>query len=219
MRRVLLLVSGVVCCAGCVVQERGVPSPAASPSGGRPLRTEFACAQYQLVADRYLLLPVALERDPKEEFKSVFGLASYSWSGLSGGTLVNLEIVDLTDGAHHRVFDHPVALGEWGRSFRSGHPDSELCFAGLLVLQARAVDANGDREIDWRDPVWICTYDLGKAELRRVSPEARDVTSCRLYGDAIVMTVRRDYRDRNESVYVYRPGTGTGAFVVEDLVP
>lgn len=224
MRHVMLGLACLLACAGCNMFERGVPSAERNPAAAQKLKTAFS-ARDVLVNDRFLLLPVVLDSDKKEEFPMMVGLVSgASWSGFSSGSwgyerAVNLEVVDLVSGEHHRVFKNPVALGRLDLSFEHEQLGGSLHFPNFLILEARTTDADGDKEINSRDPIWVFTYDLQKHALRQVSPEGRDVVKCGRVGDALVMTTRKDPRDAAIAIYLYRPAAGEGRFVVQDLAP
>lgn len=197
----------------------------------KPLRSVFALWQTEIVADRYLLLPVEPWEDTKDSFPGFasgsFFISPMAWSGSLLGKgyaqrRLNLRVVDLRDGHDESVFDHQVALGGWERSFRpveSAEPGRRLWFVDKLILTARSEDTNGDRQIDARDCASVFIYDLATREIQRISPEYWSVADLKIVNDTILMMMQEAASGQNAAVYVYEPKRGQGRFLAQGLTP
>ncbi len=141
--------------SGCEMPNRGI-----STTAPKPLKAEFASDAARLVGTHYLLIPIRMT--PQDSGGFMIGswfFSGSSWSGVGFGSgfgggrnLLNVEIVDLTNSTHRRVFDRQVAIGSMELSFQPGR-GLALNFDDLLIVSARASDVNADKRIDVRDPV------------------------------------------------------------------
>lgn len=201
----------------------------------KPMRVAYQGNQSQLIDDRYLLVPVALDEPGKMLFSATPMLCSGSWSGFWGDNrswTINLLVVDVRDHASHWLFEHPAAVGSLGLSFApaecpTSRPMNEsACFiekralasSGLLIISARTGDTNHDGQIDGQDSVALYSYDLAAAGLKQVSPEGYNVIRAERKDDGIIMVLTADADRQRCSVFVYQPREGTGEFVVSDVV-
>lgn len=207
--------------SGCETPDRGI-----SISEPKPLKAEFASHAARPVGMHYLLIPIRMTLQESEGFMiGSWFFSGSSWSGLgfgsgfgSGGNLLNVQIVDLTNGTHRRVFDRQVAIGSIDLSFQSRRGIA-LNFDDLLIVSARASDANGDKRIDVRDPVHLFAYRFSTGHLSRLSPDGYYLDSARIVGDSIVMILHEQRDPTRTAVYSYDPATGAGSFVVRELTP
>lgn len=207
--------------------------PACTESGTRialdspaPLKAHFETDRADVVAGRFLLLPVRPDKSKDTMFSSgsrVFSMSA--WSGLYFGKgayaseqWLNLEVVDLQRNTHRTVFDRQVALGGWGHSFRD-YQQGKLMFENLLILAARTEDTNDDQQIDSDDTALAYVYDLASTELHRIAPEGYSVEHMEVRDDGIVMVVEEAVAPHTLAVYLYEPRTKQGQFVVTGLKP
>jgi len=135
-------------------------------------------------------------------------------SSYSRGDHLDLEVIDLQTGEHHRVFNKSVALERWNLSFRA---PEQLRFPGILIIEARTMDANHDGKLTWEDPIKLYGYDLGKHDLFPILPENYSLAKCMPVEDKLILTLGA--ADGQVSIYAYAPQTRAGRFVVEHLKP
>jgi len=87
-------------------------------------------------------------------------------------------------------------------SFRPGAPD-RLAFEGLLIVNARTADTDGDGEIDANDATQVFGYDLVKRQLFQITPDRYDTEAARLLKDQLVLVLVSTCGE--SAVYVYEP--------------
>src|SRR5262249_39935022 len=183
---------------GCSGLERGAPAV-----GEKPVEARFGYANQRYVGNAYLILPIETATG-KQDSKFLVGSLLYSpssWSGFSSGSgyssgTLNLEVVNLANGEHARVFDRQVAVGDWEMSFirpslqrADGNDDiARLHFDSLLVIPARTEDTNHDRRLTQDDPIHVYLFDLATRQLNRISPEGHGVISTRIVGQKLILT-------------------------------
>jgi hypothetical protein len=232
----LCLVSGII--VGCT-------SPGAVPvsrgnAAAKSIAAEFDADRSMLLENRYLLVPITL--DEPSQSAIYFGSVSFSkgsWSGMGSGpwgssTVLNIEIVDLQEKTHHRVFNHPVAVGQMDLTFNEEnqgkpaakiHPrpasteeQAPLAFPGHLVLHARTNDTTGDGQITWKDEVGLYAYDLIAGTLRRLSPEGYHVARARRWEEGILMVLLKQPERQEAAVYIHNMAE-KGYFAAQGLSP
>lgn len=192
----------------------------------RPLEPRFNPHRAEVVAGRFMLLPVG----PAETKYAMFASGSFvfsgsAWTGLYFGKgaygseqWLNVEVIDLQSGTHRTVFDRQVALGGWGQSFRA-YERGELMFDSLLILAARTEDTNGDKQIDQDDAALAYVYNLASAELRQISPEGHSVERMEVRDDGIVLVLQGTDAPNTFAVYNFDPQSQQGRFIVTGLTP
>ena len=190
----------------------------------KPLKAEFAFGASRLVGADYLLIPIRIKRLDSEGFRiGQWSFSGSSWSSLGpafgdGRNLLNIEVVDLANRTHRRVFDRQVAIGSMQLSFHFA-PGPALNFEDLLIVSARASDLNGDNRIDVRDPVHLFAYKLSTGHIWQLSPDGHYLDSARIVGDRILMILHEQRDPSKTAVYSYDPAARTGDFVVRALTP
>ncbi len=205
--------------SGCAGVNPGVPTGERRSPGAKPLPVQFSTYSSFVVENRFLILPVGLE--PKALFDK-------SSSSNGGGDHLNLQVVDLQTGEHHRVFGKPVALTRWTMSFQGGEEarswrmpleareEVSLRFPGILILEARTDDTNHDGMLTSEDLVQLYGYDLAKHELFSILPEKTTFLRSQPVGDRLVLILGAA---GGVSIYTYTPSSRQGRFVIEGLLP
>lgn len=194
--------------SGCTGLDSAVPVGENRATGAKALPARFATSKSFIVESRYLVLPVGLEGSKVLMIPSSFSVV--------GAADLDLEVVDLQTGEHHRVFGKPASLQAWQLSFRNDEHGA-LRFTNLLILEARTKDANADGQLTWEDPVLLYGYDLAKHELFPILPENTSFLDCNAMDDRLILTLETG--GGKVSVYTYSPSTREGHFVVEGLSP
>lgn len=213
-------------CFGCHDSDHGIAGNRRQGETAKPLDTQFALEQLQLLQDRYLLIPIVLSPHGKGKLYLDGGVTiGFESAGFSSGghreQRVNLAIVDFSSGTQYRVFPGPVALSDWRLSFSAAKPEVDepcLRFEDLLILEARTEDTNQDGRLDYMDAVCVFTYDLGKHELKRISPDGFYIAGTVWCKQMLVMTALR-MGGEDAAVYAYEPSEGQGRFLVQAMLP
>jgi hypothetical protein len=223
--RMAILLWAACMFAGCHAFDQGIPSEQRQADAAKAPKTALSTDSSFIVEHRYLFLPITLDDDGKDKLYGASAMVVGSaWSGFGSGGYsrqwVNIEVVDLSSGKHCRVFERLVALDTWDLSLPSREESQGpgLRFPGLLFLRARTEDANGDGQLNWKDPVWVFVYDLNRQELRRISPDDYNVVRCIWNEQTLIINARRMGSDEL-AVYAYEPQTGQGRFIVQGLRP
>lgn len=212
---VLVVLLGISGCAGV---DRGTVAEHGRLPQAKPPAARYSTHDSFIIEDRFLVLPLATAG------KTVFEKSSSC--GSSGH--VDLEVIDLQSGDHHRAFGRPVALERWGLSFQAHEQqgigyvspcstDGKLRFPDMLILEARTEDANRDGKLTWEDPLALYGYDLARHELFPISPEKASVLKCQIVGDGLILTLG-GAKD-GVSIYRFTAATRQGRMIVENLVP
>lgn len=207
MRRQIIFTLALLM-SGCVGLNPGVPTRDGRASGIKPLPTRFSTHNSFIVENRFLVLPVGLQGTKVFEIPSSISVV--------GNADLNLEVIDLQSGEHHRVFTQPALLEGWRPSFRD-HENNVLRFPGLLILEARTQDANGDGKLTWEDPLLLYGYDLTKHDLFSIVPENTLFLKCQPVNDRLILTLGA--AEGKVSIYAYNPLAREGRFIVQGLLP
>lgn len=211
--------------ASCDAPPRFPPISTETPA---PLAARIETRQAQPIEDRWLLLPVALQKEGAKRpggfswFSHGVTYQSSAWSdfgALGGGGyhlgMLNLEVVDLRLHRRDRVFDRQVALGGYAQSWS----EAALHFEKTLILVARTTDTNADRQIDERDEIQAFTYDLENRRRTQISPAGHSVEDIDVVGGRIILTLRSMQDSGPVAVFAYDPRNERGEFVVDTITP